>query len=158
MTIKTTILILRPRVSLTHFFIRLMTLQSIADDVTMTRWIVISNSLDIDFIHGDIHDRSCKKITLPIFDITMDYVGSYQYRWTLHTNGRFPYWAKWRHDASWNPVPYAMSNIANNKSDNTRERGSESSGKYEPKYRLYKHISNVITRQVPTNDQKVIRS
>ena len=24
-------------------------------------WIVISNSLDIDFIHGDIHGRSCKK-------------------------------------------------------------------------------------------------
>ena len=24
-------------------------------------WIVISNSIDIDFIHGDIHDRSCKK-------------------------------------------------------------------------------------------------
>ena len=22
---------------------------------------MISNSLDIDFIHGDIHDRSCKK-------------------------------------------------------------------------------------------------
>ena len=25
-------------------------------------WIVISNSLDIDFIHGDIHGWSCKKI------------------------------------------------------------------------------------------------
>ena len=24
-------------------------------------WQVISNSLDIDFIHGDIHGRSCKK-------------------------------------------------------------------------------------------------
>ena len=24
-------------------------------------WIMISNSLDIDFIHGDIHGRSCKK-------------------------------------------------------------------------------------------------
>ena len=27
-------------------------------------WIVISNSLDIDFIHGDIHGRSCKKFSL----------------------------------------------------------------------------------------------
>ena len=27
-------------------------------------WIVISNSLDIDFIHGDIHGRSCKKIRI----------------------------------------------------------------------------------------------
>ena len=43
-----------------------MTSQSIADDVTMTRqsWCDhvngVSNSLDIDFIHGDIHDRSSK--------------------------------------------------------------------------------------------------
>ena len=42
-----------------------------ADDVTIDcwwpdncdaiTWIVIFNSLDIDFIHGDIHGRSCKK-------------------------------------------------------------------------------------------------
>ena len=44
-----------------------MTSQSIADDVTMTRHLWhdhvnndIYNSLDIDFIHGDIHGRSCK--------------------------------------------------------------------------------------------------
>ena len=48
-------------------FVLLMTSQSIADDVTMTKCdaitcIVISNSLDIDFIYGDIHGRSCKKI------------------------------------------------------------------------------------------------
>ena len=52
------------------FFVLLMTSQSVADDVTMTRqlwrvmWIVISNSLDIDFIHSDIHDWSCKKVSL----------------------------------------------------------------------------------------------
>ena len=45
-----------------------MTSQSIADDVTMTRqlWRDHDNddisSLDIDFIHGDIHDQSCKNI------------------------------------------------------------------------------------------------
>ena len=45
-------------------FVLLMTSQSIADDVAMTRqlwaitWIMISNSLYIDFIHGDIHGRS----------------------------------------------------------------------------------------------------
>ena len=46
-------------------YILLMTSQSIADDVTMTEqlWrdrvnIVISNSLDIDFIHSDIQRRS----------------------------------------------------------------------------------------------------
>ena len=27
-------------------------------------WQVISNSLDIDFIHGDIHGRSCKNVWL----------------------------------------------------------------------------------------------
>ena len=26
-------------------------------------WIMISSSLDIDFIHGDIHGRSCKKMS-----------------------------------------------------------------------------------------------
>ena len=49
-------------------FVLLMTSQSIADDVTMTRQLwrnhVISNPLDIDFIHGDIHDRSCKNYCL----------------------------------------------------------------------------------------------
>ena len=44
----------------------LMTSQSIADDVTIARqlWRGHVNSdisLDIDFIHGDIHGRSCKK-------------------------------------------------------------------------------------------------
>ena len=41
-----------------------MTSQSIGNDVTMTRPLwrehVISNSLDIDFVHGDYHGRSCK--------------------------------------------------------------------------------------------------
>ena len=31
------------------------------DNCDAITWIVISNSLDIDFIHGDIHGRSCKK-------------------------------------------------------------------------------------------------
>ena len=38
----------------------LMTSQSIADDVTMTRQLWRDHSLDINFIHGDIHVRSCK--------------------------------------------------------------------------------------------------
>ena len=41
-------------------FVLLMTSQSIADDVTIT-WIMKFNSLAFDFIHGDIHGRSCKK-------------------------------------------------------------------------------------------------
>ena len=52
----------------TSVYILLMTSQSIADDVTMTRqlWRDHVNgdisSLDIDFIHGDIHEQSCKNI------------------------------------------------------------------------------------------------
>ena len=48
-------------------FVLLMTSQSIADNVTMTRqydvimWVVISNSLYMDFIHSDIHGLSYKK-------------------------------------------------------------------------------------------------
>ena len=62
MTIKTTIFTDHPRVSLTL----LITSQSIADYVIMTRqlWrdhMNNDNSLDIDFIRGDIHGRSCMK-------------------------------------------------------------------------------------------------
>ena len=34
------------------------------DNCDANTWQVISNSLNIDFIHGDIHGRSCKKIFL----------------------------------------------------------------------------------------------
>ena len=46
-------------------FVLLMTSQSIANDITMARycevimWIVISNSFDINFMQGGIHDWSC---------------------------------------------------------------------------------------------------
>ena len=41
--------------------------QSIADDVTMSweLWRYHVNS-DIDFIHSDIHGRSCKNLLLPL--------------------------------------------------------------------------------------------
>ena len=43
-------------------YVLLMKSQSIGDDITMTRQLwrehVISNSLDIDFIHNDIHDAN----------------------------------------------------------------------------------------------------
>ena len=45
-------------------FVLFLTSQSIADHVTMTRqitWIMISNWLDIDFIHGNIIGQSCEK-------------------------------------------------------------------------------------------------
>ena len=65
MTIKTTIFTHRPRVSLARFLFcwwrhnrLLMTSQS-PDNCDAVTWIVISNSLDIGFIHG----RSCKNLT-----------------------------------------------------------------------------------------------
>ena len=69
MAIKTTVFTRRPRVSFSQFSLcwwrhnrLLMTSQLPVNCDAITR-IVISNSLDIDFIHGDIHDRSCKKRT-----------------------------------------------------------------------------------------------
>ena len=50
-------------------FVLLITSQSIVDDVTMTRhlWPDHVNRdidlLDIDFVHGDIHGGSCKKVS-----------------------------------------------------------------------------------------------
>ena len=66
-TIKMTIFSHRPCVSLVRFSAcwwhhnwLLMTSQW-PDNCDTITWIVISNSLDIDFIHGGIHGRSCKK-------------------------------------------------------------------------------------------------
>ena len=36
------------------------------DNCEANTWQVISNSLEIDFIHGDIHGRSCKKLHEPM--------------------------------------------------------------------------------------------
>ena len=66
---KTTIFTHRSRVSLTWFSFwwwchnwLLMTSQW-PDNCDAIAWIAICNTLDIDFIHGDIHGRSCKKLS-----------------------------------------------------------------------------------------------
>ena len=41
---------------------QLLMMPQLAGNCDAIMWIVISNSLDIDFIHSDIHSRSCKKI------------------------------------------------------------------------------------------------
>ena len=58
----------QPHVSLTWFTFcwlhhswLLMTSQ-LPDSCDVSTWKVISNSLDIDFIHSDIHGRSCNKM------------------------------------------------------------------------------------------------
>ena len=54
-------------------FILLMTSQSIAEDVTRTKQLwhdhmnSISNSLEINFIHGYIHGRSCENLLYLLF-------------------------------------------------------------------------------------------
>ena len=74
MTTKKTIFTHRPRVSLARFPFcwwrhtwLLMTSQW-PDNCDAITWIVISNSLGVDFIHGDIHGRSCKKKQFNVFD------------------------------------------------------------------------------------------
>ena len=68
MMIKTTIFTHCPLVSLTQFSLcwwrhnRLLMISQLPDICDVIMWIVISNSLDIDFIHGEIQGRSCKKI------------------------------------------------------------------------------------------------
>ena len=60
-------------------YILQITSQSVVGDVAMTRQVwhelvkwIISNSLDVDLIHGDFHGQSCKKIIFlwPCFLIT----------------------------------------------------------------------------------------
>ena len=43
---------------------RLLMMSQLHDNCDATTWQVISNSLDIDFMHVDIHGRSCKKLPL----------------------------------------------------------------------------------------------
>ena len=67
MTIKMTSFTHRPRVPLARFSFgwwrhnRLLMASQWPDNCDAITWIMISNSLDIDFIHGGIHGRSCKK-------------------------------------------------------------------------------------------------
>ena len=43
---------------------RLLMMSQWAGNCDVITWIMISNSLDINFIHGDIHGRSCKNVLL----------------------------------------------------------------------------------------------
>ena len=67
MTIKTTIFTHRPCVSPARFSFfwwrhtRLLMTSQRPDKCAAITWIVIYNSLDIEYIHGDIHGRSWKK-------------------------------------------------------------------------------------------------
>ena len=69
---KMTIFTHRPRGSLAQSSYcwwrrnRLLMTSQWLDNCDAIAWIVISNSLDIDYIHGDIHDGSCKKATYAI--------------------------------------------------------------------------------------------
>ena len=73
MTIKTMIFTHHPRVSLARLWFcwwrhnQLLMTSQWPDNHDAITWIVISNSLDTDFIHGDIHGGSCKKVSLNHF-------------------------------------------------------------------------------------------
>ena len=78
MTIKTSIYLHRSRVSLAWFLFywwrhtRLLMTSQWPDNYDAITWIVICSSLDIDFILGDIHRRSCKNIKFS------DYIDCYR--------------------------------------------------------------------------------
>ena len=65
---KTTSFTHRPRVSLARFSFcwwrhnQLLMTSQWPDNCDAITWIVISNSLDIDYIHRDIHGQSCKNV------------------------------------------------------------------------------------------------
>ena len=71
MTMKTTIFTHHSCVSLARFAFcwwrhnRLLMTSQRPDNCDASTLEVISNSLDIDFIHGDIHGRSCNKKQMP---------------------------------------------------------------------------------------------
>ena len=73
--IKTMILTHLSRVSLAQFSFcwchnRLLRTSYWPENRDAIMWIMISNSLDIDFIHSNIHSRLCKNVCFPIsFDI-----------------------------------------------------------------------------------------
>ena len=75
MTIKTTIFTHCPRVSLARCPFcrwrhnRSLMMSQWPDNCDAVTWKVISNSLDIDFIYGDIHGRTCKNVYLFIYSI-----------------------------------------------------------------------------------------
>ena len=77
MTLTTRIFTHHPRVSLARLTFcwwrhnRLAMTWQWPDNCDANTWQVISNSLDIDFIHGDIHGRSCKKSLLTCLCINM---------------------------------------------------------------------------------------
>ena len=65
MTLKTRIFTHHPRVSLTRFTFcwwchNQLAMSQWLDNCNANMWQVISNSFDINFIHSDIHGRSCK--------------------------------------------------------------------------------------------------
>ena len=70
MTLKTRIFTHLSRVSLVRFTFcwwrhnRLAMTSQWPDNCDANTWQVISNLLDIDFIHGDIHTRSCKNLSI----------------------------------------------------------------------------------------------
>ena len=79
----------RPRVSLAWCSVcwwrhnRLLMTSQLPDNCDAVTWIVISNSLDIDFIHGDIHARSCKKWWMYINTVPQSLVGFQRPLWMM---------------------------------------------------------------------------
>ena len=102
MTIKTTIFTRHPRVSLAQLLFcrwrhnRLLMTSQWSGNYNVITLIVISTSLDIGFIHGDIHGRSCKNHISPI-------IGYLWLWWVLEIALRFMKSARIVFGFSWRP-------------------------------------------------------
>ena len=77
---KTTSFTHRPRVSLARFSFcwwrrnRLLMTPQWPDNCGAITWIIISNSLDIDYIHGDIHGQLWKNTPNSLCILTITYI------------------------------------------------------------------------------------
>ena len=82
MTIKTKSFTHHPHVSLAWFSFcwwrhnRLLMTSQWPDNCDEITWIMISNSLDINFIHVDIYSRSCKKFHFSVYGISAHFDNS----------------------------------------------------------------------------------
>ena len=99
MTIKTTIFTHCSRVSLARCSLcwwrhnRSLMMSQWPDNFDAVTWKVISNSLDIDFIHGDIHGRSCKNVYLFMYSINAFILQWHYYNAvSLATTNALPSW------------------------------------------------------------------
>ena len=82
---------------------RLLMTSQWPDNCDAITWIVISYLLDIDFIHGEIHDRSCKKTIYPYITGSIPWRGGNRMIPSVSMkSGKLDYWQQTtKHNKTW---------------------------------------------------------